>query len=242
MKKLANNDVERAKILLERNKSLDDLGEDTINKFINSKIFPIKKKPSKFAVKQRTSTRLYSEKSDFDCKKFNRNTNRMSISAQHNNVKRPIPYRGTSPPPLRPTICNKKMTPYRCSNCDRNYLLEFSDKNPICPYCKTPNNINPTSYSYPNSKSSYSYTYPSSDSKSSSNKTLDNKFPNLNNFRLNMNNNITNQIIERDICEEQLDDLERGISPRRDEDKVADYVNCIQRQWRGYKVRKSGSY
>ena len=31
-------------------------------------------------------------------------------------------------------------------------------------------------------------------------------------------NNITNEITERDICEQQLVDLERGISPRRDED------------------------
>ncbi len=238
MKKLANNDVERAKILLERNKSLDDLGEDTINKFLNSKILTIKKKP-KDNIKERTSTRLYSEKSDFDCKKFSRNTPRMSISAQHNNVKRPIPYRGTSPPPLRPNIYNKKMTPYRCSSCDRNYLCEVSNLDPICPYCKTPNNINSTSYSYPNSRSSYSYSYPNTNAKPSSNSTLDNKLANLDNLRLNFNENITNEIVETDYCNQELVDIERGISPRKDEDKIADYVNCIQKQWREYKIRKS---
>ena len=234
MKKLANNDVERAKILLERNKSLDDLGEDTINKFLNSKILTIKKK-SKENIKERTSTRLYSEKSDFDCKKFSRNTPRMSISAQHNNVKRPIPYRGISPPPLRPNIYNKKMTPYRCPRCDRNYLCEVTNQAPICPYCKTPNNINSSSYSYPNSKSSYSYSYPNTNAKPS----LDNKLANLDNLRLNFNENITNEIVETDSCSKELVDIERGISPRKDEDKIADYVNCIQKQWREYKVRKS---
>jgi len=236
MKKLANNDVERAKILLERNKSLDDLGEDTINKFLNSKILTIKKKP-KDNIKERTSTRLYSEKSDFDCKKFSRNTPRMSISAQHNNVKRPIPYRGTSPPPLRPNIYNKKMTPYRCPSCDRNYLCEVTNQAPICPYCKTPNNLNSSPYSYNNSKFSYSYSYPNTNSKPS----LDNKLANLDNLRLNFNENITNEIVETDSCSKELVDIERGISPRKDEDKIADYVNCIQKQWRGYKVRKSES-
>lgn len=151
MKKVAFNDVQRAKILLKRNLELDELGELTLNKV---RINPLRQS----LYKKVTLTDESSNSSDIDetfknkksvdykdnknnCKLSNK---RLSIAAQHNLMDRQIPYRGNSPPPSRSNICNKKMTPKTCNVCQRNFLLELDNKDQRCPYCKS--NINTTDY------------------------------------------------------------------------------------------------
>ena len=132
MKRIAHNDIERAKIILKRNIELDMLGETTLNKITLNPLKPI--------YKQLNINDDSSSNNTDDNKKENIiNKKRLSISAHHNCIERPIPYRGNSPPPTRSNISNKKMTPKTCKKCERNYLLDINDKNQCCPYCKTRN-------------------------------------------------------------------------------------------------------
>ena len=130
MKKVAHNDVERAKILIQRNRQLDDLEklDDSDNE---------------------TATLIDKEEDDENLIKNNvikhnliknnltNSSKEINISSEHNCKKRPIPYRGTSPPPARANISNKKMTTKKCKRCERNYLVDVNSKDKVCPYCKT---------------------------------------------------------------------------------------------------------
>lgn len=131
MKRIAHNDIQRAKILLKRNNELDELSQTTLNNFRLNPIRPSYKQIN-------LNDDLSSNNTDDNKEDIVNNKRRMSISAQHNCIERPIPYRGTSPPPNRSNISNKKMTHRTCKKCERNYLLDINDKNQCCPYCKIP--------------------------------------------------------------------------------------------------------
>lgn len=135
MKRVAHNDVRRAKILMQRNRELDELGSIELNKLITN---PLKKSGYKPTALSDEST---SDDSNIKINvpvSANNMPKRLSLSAEHNCKNRPIPYRGISPPPTRPNICNKKMTPKTCKRCQRSYLLDISNKDQHCPYCKAP--------------------------------------------------------------------------------------------------------
>ena len=131
MKRIANNDIKRAKILLKRNNELDILSQTTLNNF---RLNPIKSNYKQINLNDDSSSNNTDDNKKED---FVNNKKRMNISAHHNCIERPIPYRGTSPPPNRSNISNKKMTPKTCNKCERNYLLDVNDKYQRCPYCKT---------------------------------------------------------------------------------------------------------
>lgn len=138
MKRVANNDVERAKILIQRNHALDELGKLELNKLVSNQL----KKSGYKQFWQGATDKSDSSSDDSDIKTTqktpaNNIPRRLSLSAEHNCKNRPIPYRGISPPPTRPNICNKKMTPKTCKQCKRSYLLDINNKDQRCPYCKT---------------------------------------------------------------------------------------------------------
>ena len=138
MKRVANNDVERAKILIQRNHALDELGKLELNKLVSNQL---KKSGYKhfyqFATDKSDSSSDGSDIKTTQKTPPNNMPRRLSLSAEHNCKNRPIPYRGISPPPTRPNICNKKMTPKTCKQCKRSYLLDINNKDQRCPYCKT---------------------------------------------------------------------------------------------------------
>lgn len=123
MKKVAHNDVERAKILIQRNHQIDALEKIDFDKSIDD--IDIE------------SHRLLDKEEDNNLNKPINIAREINISSEHNCRKRPIPYRGTSPPPARANISNKKMTPKICERCKRNYLLDVNSNDQRCPYCKT---------------------------------------------------------------------------------------------------------
>jgi len=138
MKRVANNDVERAKILIQRNHALDELGKLELNKLVSNQL----KKSGYKQLWQGATDKSDSSSDGSDIKTTqktpaNNMPRRLSLSAEHNCKNRPIPYRGISPPPTRPNICNKKMTPKTCKQCKRSYLLDINNKDQRCPYCKT---------------------------------------------------------------------------------------------------------
>tara|TARA_Y100000591_G_scaffold269505_1_gene244041 strand:- start:3803 stop:4999 length:1197 start_codon:yes stop_codon:yes gene_type:complete len=146
MKKVANNDVKRAKILLQRNYELDNIRvcignsilPDFLKKHINSE------KPDDGidgSSEGSEQQQLLSIDLPYPHSGNTKIARRLSLSAQHNSSTRPVPYRGTSPPPVRSNIVNKKLRPYTCKNCSRNYMLELDSTEQRCPYCKTEHKI-----------------------------------------------------------------------------------------------------
>jgi len=142
MKKVANNDVRRAKILLQRNYELDNLRvyignsmlPDFLKKYINSEK-PDDTTDGSSEGNDQTPLLLFDTSYPDPC--GTKIARRLSLSAQHNSSTRPVPYRGTSPPPIRSNIINKKLRPYTCKVCSRNYMLELDSTEQRCPYCKT---------------------------------------------------------------------------------------------------------
>lgn len=131
MKRIAHNDVERAKILLKRNYELDELSQTSLNKFSFNRLKASCYK--KISLNDDTSSNTdNSIKNESNISK-----KKLCISSIHNSIERPIPYRGNSPAPSRSNILNKKMMPKNCSKCNRHYLYDINTLNQVCPYCKT---------------------------------------------------------------------------------------------------------
>lgn len=177
MKRIAHNDIERAKILLKRNYELDELSQTSLTKISLNPLRPSYKQISLIHDNSSNNT------DDAIKNETMINKKRLSISAIHNSIDRPIPYRGNSPPLSRSNISNKKMTPKVCIKCNRNYLYDINSINQCCPYCKTlQENI---------------------------------KYKNYTSI---------NQV-----------DIENGIN----EKDIEKCVNCIQKRWRNYKIKKN---
>ena len=141
MKRVAHNDVARAKILIKRNLELDELQKIGYNLVNNRDL-----KDSKNSKNSKTDSKTDSNDSnhipnDYLMVNLNEENSqhnipwRLSLSAQHNSNNRKIPYRGISPPPTRSQIYNKKMKPMYCKVCKRNYLLDINNKQQRCPHC-----------------------------------------------------------------------------------------------------------
>ena len=147
MKKVAHNDVCRAKILHKRNNDLDNIKQtddnDHVKKSRYRSIMQYENvradwsKPKRFPKIRTTINSRYKSKNNItSTHNISKNIN---LSREHNNKERPVPYRGGSPPPIRSYICNKKMTPKVCSKCERSYLSDLNLPQQRCPYCKTVN-------------------------------------------------------------------------------------------------------
>lgn len=154
MKRIAHNDVKRAKIMIKRNVELDQLGELELGKIVTNPLSNIRKSVFKSSGK---NDETESEDSDYkvaDLKKSTNGFKQITIkSSGSSSNSRSIPYRGISPPPCRPTtISNKKMTPHKCMKCSRSYLLDVNDREQKCPHCKTIQNDNEIEFIINNSK------------------------------------------------------------------------------------------
>ena len=143
MQKVAHNDVERAKILLKRNREIDEINEETISKSSNIIGFNIFNKNSEYKnekKKKNIDENINLIKNDNNinniCNNLCKFSKSINLSSEHNSIERPIPYRGGSPALLRSHINNKKITSIICIYCNKNFLLELENNDQICPYCK----------------------------------------------------------------------------------------------------------
>ncbi len=93
MKKVAKNDVKRATILITRNKELDCIGVKTEFSISNYIAKLVSKKSNNIII-----NKINNESEFTELGKITNNHRKNSLSAEHNNNKRPIPYRGGSPP------------------------------------------------------------------------------------------------------------------------------------------------
>lgn len=131
MKKVAYNDVQRAKILLNRNKELDKISSNKYDKFRIMNFFN--------NIFNSKDSNNYSTNNDDNIVLSKLNTKevrrKFSIISDHNTATRCIPYRGGSPPPVRSNI-NMKIKPINCCKCNREFLLDAKKLEQECPYCK----------------------------------------------------------------------------------------------------------
>lgn len=147
MKKVAHNDVCRAKILSKRNNELDNIknldSNETANNSRYRNIMQYENNRGDWS-KARQLPRLWNsskpkQKPGNMSMEISSTSRNINLSTEHNSKDRPVPYRGGSPAPIRSYICNKKMTPKECNKCERSYLSDINCFEDRCPYCKTLN-------------------------------------------------------------------------------------------------------
>lgn len=144
MKKVANNDIKRAEILVNRNKELDNIGKNS-NWFLETYIAKLLRKKSNPALSYPAVQAPVDEEANFmEMKNIMERGKRCSLTAEHNKRNRPIPYRGGSPPPIR-SHENKSNHHVRrksllikehvCVKCKKMYITDEKVERAICPYC-----------------------------------------------------------------------------------------------------------
>ena len=140
MKKVANNDVKRAEILVNRNKELDNIGRNSnwfletyVSKLLRKKSNPAMSYPAARGPRIRTRAQFRDVEANII-----QSVKPCSLTAEHNKKDRPIPYRGGSPPPVRP-IYNKYNK--LCYKCQKTYVTSTQLDGSICPYCSDLNTI-----------------------------------------------------------------------------------------------------
>jgi hypothetical protein len=148
MKKVANNDVKRAEILVNRNKELDNIGRNS-GWFLETYISKLLRKKSNSAV----SYPIDEEEAKLSeiQRKFVPHKKTCSLTAEHNKKDRPIPYRGGSPPPIRQLNYetrrqnikyeNSLVKERQCIKCYKIYVSDVNRMRTGCPYCNLHNQI-----------------------------------------------------------------------------------------------------
>lgn len=144
MKKVANNDIKRAEILVNRNKELDNIGRNSgwfletyISKLLRKKSNPTLSYPA-------VQPPLDIEANLMEMENIMDRRKRCSLTAEHNKKNRPIPYRGGSPPPTRSQV--NKITHHTrrksllikehiCVKCRKMYITDENVERAACPYC-----------------------------------------------------------------------------------------------------------
>jgi len=143
MKKVANNDVKRAEILVNRNKELDNIGRNS-SRFLESYISKLLKKKSNPVLSYPTASYSIDEEEARILetqRKFAPHKKKCSLAAEHNKKDRPIPYRGGSPPPPRRMSNNLLVKEHICSICNKIYVTDATTLCTWCPYCNIHNQI-----------------------------------------------------------------------------------------------------
>jgi hypothetical protein len=161
MKKVANNDVKRAEILVNRNKELDNIGRNSrwfletyISKLLRKKSNPYTYTPStRPPISSAVSYPIYEEEANLSetPRKFVPHKKTCSLTAEHNKKERPIPYRGGSPPPTRQfnyetrhqnmKSKNSLVKERLCIKCNKIYVIDINIMRTGCPYCDLHNQV-----------------------------------------------------------------------------------------------------